>query len=173
MLSQKRGKRKSKSQKRSCIIDEKFAFSNKRVFSAHDAAIYAPHAELRRGEEKKAQTKKDLRFETDNLQISELFAFRDGACGAIVDASQAFDANIGIDHGDAVIVDFDRFGGATRFARTATDANFGINNRNCHFSSPKTAMGKSGFEFRRAAAAFKCSERQAAPQTYLPRAGRF
>ena len=87
---------------------------------------------------KKAQIPKDLRFETDFLQRSELFAFRDGACGAIVDASQAFDADIGIDHGDAVIVDFDRFGGATRFARTATDANFSINNRNCHFSSPNS-----------------------------------
>lgn len=145
-----RGERKSQKPKLSEHYKQKKSqFQICASFLAHAAVYYAPPAEPRQGEkQKKAQIPKDLRFETDFLQRSELFAFRDGACGAIVDASQAFDADIGIDHGDTVIVDFDRFGGATRFARTATDANFSINNRNCHFSSPKTAMGKSGFEFR-------------------------
>ena len=72
----------------------------------------------------------------------ELFAFGDGAGGAIVDASEAFDACASVDDGDAIFVDFDGLGGATRFARTTTNTRFSIYNRNCHFSSPKTATNQ-------------------------------
>ena len=67
----------------------------------------------------------------------KLFAFGDGTGRTVIDASEAFDTGIGIDNGMTVVIHFDGFCRATGFARTTTNASININNRLCHFSSPK------------------------------------
>ena len=70
----------------------------------------------------------------------KLFAFRDGAGGTVVDACEAFDAGVGIDHGHAVIADFDGFGGTSRFTRTTSHTNACIYYGFCHFASPTNSL---------------------------------
>jgi methionine aminopeptidase len=68
--------------------------------------------------------------------VQARLGFGDGAGGAVIDASEAFNASISVDHGDAVS-DFDSFCRATGFAGTTTNTCISINNGSCHFPSPE------------------------------------
>jgi hypothetical protein len=69
-----------------------------------------------------------------NGAIIELIFF-DGTAGAVINASEAAYASIGIAHSFAIIIDFDRFCRATAFASTTTNT-FIMINFNGHFPSP-------------------------------------